>query len=33
MAAEFVTPETMAFFIRHTSGVVCASMAGEDSTR
>ncbi len=29
MAAELVTPETMAFMIRHTSGVICMPMLGE----
>lgn len=29
MAAQFATAETMAFFIRHTSGVVCVGMTGE----
>ena len=29
MAAEKVTPETMAFMIRHTSGVICMPMLGE----
>ena len=29
MAAELVTPETMAFMIRHTSGVICMPMMGE----
>ncbi len=29
MAAERVTPETMAFMIRHTSGVICMPMLGE----
>jgi 3,4-dihydroxy 2-butanone 4-phosphate synthase/GTP cyclohydrolase II len=28
MAAEFVTPEKIAFMIRHTGGVVCLPMAG-----
>ena len=28
MAAEKVTPETMAFMIRHTSGVICLPMRG-----
>ncbi|MGH3861007.1 bifunctional 3,4-dihydroxy-2-butanone-4-phosphate synthase/GTP cyclohydrolase II, partial [Actinokineospora sp.] len=28
MAAEFATEETMAFFVRHTSGVVCVGMDG-----
>jgi len=29
MAAEFATEESMAFFIRHTSGVVCVAATGE----
>ena len=29
MAAEFVTPEKMAFIIRHTGGVVCAPISRE----
>ena len=29
MAAEKVTPETMAFMIRHTSGVICMPLEGE----
>jgi 3,4-dihydroxy 2-butanone 4-phosphate synthase/GTP cyclohydrolase II len=29
MAAERVTPESMAFMIRHTSGVICMPMLGE----
>jgi 3,4-dihydroxy 2-butanone 4-phosphate synthase/GTP cyclohydrolase II len=29
MAAELVTPEAMAFMIRHTSGLVCVGMTGE----
>lgn len=29
MAAEKVTPEAMAFMIRHTSGVICMPMTGE----
>ena len=29
MAAERVTPETVGFFVRHTSGVVCLSTTGE----
>ncbi len=28
MAAEKVTPETMAFMIRHTSGVICMPARG-----
>ena len=26
MAAEYATPETIAFFIRYTSGVICVSV-------
>lgn len=29
MAAEAVTPEAMAFFVRHTSGLICVSLTGE----
>ncbi len=29
MAAEFATPEKIAFFVRHTSGVICVSMPAE----
>src|SRR4051794_38893972 len=29
MAAEAVTPEKIAFFVRHTSGVICAPLTGE----
>jgi 3,4-dihydroxy 2-butanone 4-phosphate synthase/GTP cyclohydrolase II len=29
MAAERITPETMAFMIRHTSGVICMPLEGE----
>lgn len=29
MAAEAVTPEQIAFFVRHTSGVICAPLLGE----
>jgi 3,4-dihydroxy 2-butanone 4-phosphate synthase/GTP cyclohydrolase II len=29
MAAEFATPEAVAFFLRHTSGVICVPMTGE----
>ena len=29
MAAELVTPETLAFMVRHTSGLVCVGMTGE----
>ena len=33
MAAEKATPETLAFFVNHTSGVICAPMLGEDLDR
>lgn len=33
VAATKVTPEQMAFIIRHTSGIVCAPMTGEDAGR
>jgi 3,4-dihydroxy 2-butanone 4-phosphate synthase/GTP cyclohydrolase II len=29
MAAEFATPEKIAFFVRHTSGVICMPLTGE----
>jgi 3,4-dihydroxy 2-butanone 4-phosphate synthase/GTP cyclohydrolase II len=29
MAAEFATPEAIAFFLRHTSGVICATLSTE----
>src|SRR5919202_5062510 len=29
MAAEFATPEKIAFFLSHTSGVICMPMLGE----
>jgi 3,4-dihydroxy 2-butanone 4-phosphate synthase/GTP cyclohydrolase II len=29
MAAEFATPESIAFFLNHTSGVICMPMMGE----
>jgi 3,4-dihydroxy 2-butanone 4-phosphate synthase/GTP cyclohydrolase II len=29
MAAESATPETIAFFVRHTSGLICTPMTGE----
>jgi 3,4-dihydroxy 2-butanone 4-phosphate synthase/GTP cyclohydrolase II len=29
MAAEFATPDAIAFFLRHTSGVICVPMTGE----
>jgi 3,4-dihydroxy 2-butanone 4-phosphate synthase/GTP cyclohydrolase II len=28
MAAEAATPEKIAFFVRHTSGVICAPLTG-----
>ena len=31
MAAEFATPEAIAFFLRHTSGVICATLTSERS--
>jgi 3,4-dihydroxy 2-butanone 4-phosphate synthase / GTP cyclohydrolase II len=33
MAADAATPESMAFIINHTSGVVCVPMLGEDLDR
>lgn len=33
LAADAVTPESMAFLINHTSGVVCVPMMGEDLDR
>ena len=33
MAAEFATPEKIAFFLRHTSGVICAPITGERARR
>lgn len=33
IAADKVTPETIAFMVRHTSGVICCSMEGEDLDR
>jgi len=33
MAAVHATPEKMAFMIRHTSGIVCAPMTGEEAKR
>ncbi len=33
VAATKVTPEQMAFIVRHTSGIVCAPMTGEDAAR
>ena len=29
MAAEFATPEKIAFYVRHTSGVICVALTGE----
>src|SRR5713101_6544538 len=29
MAAEFATPEAIAFFVRHTSGLICAPITAE----
>ena len=29
MAAEFVTPEKIAFFVKHTSGLICAPITDE----
>ena len=29
MAAEFATPESLAFFVRHTSGLICVPMTGD----
>ncbi|KAK9285489.1 hypothetical protein L1049_024683 [Liquidambar formosana] len=33
MAASLVTPEAMAFIVRHGTGIVCVSMKGEDLQR
>lgn len=33
MAASLVTPEAMAFIVRHGTGIVCVSMKGEDLER
>lgn len=33
MAASKVTPEAMAFFVKHGTGIVCVSMKGEDLER
>ncbi|HET7488046.1 MAG TPA: bifunctional 3,4-dihydroxy-2-butanone-4-phosphate synthase/GTP cyclohydrolase II [Acidimicrobiales bacterium] len=33
MAAEFATPEKIGFFVKHTSGVICMPMLGEDLDR
>ena len=33
MAAEFATPETIAFFIRHTSGFLCTAITSECARR
>ena len=32
MAAEFATPEKIAFYVRHTSGVICVALTGERAT-
>ena len=32
MAADQVTPEALAFMVRHTSGLVCVGMTGNGST-
>ncbi|MEQ1701071.1 MAG: 3,4-dihydroxy-2-butanone-4-phosphate synthase, partial [Ilumatobacteraceae bacterium] len=29
MAADAATPEAIAFFVRHTSGVICAALPGD----
>ena len=33
MAAEFATPESIAFFLQHTSGVICATLTTERARR
>ena len=33
MAAEVATPEKIAFFVRHTSGVICAPLDGRAARR
>lgn len=33
MAASLVTPEAMAFVVKHGTGIVCVSMKGEDLER
>lgn len=33
MAASTVTPEAMAFFVKHGTGIVCVSMKSEDLER
>ena len=33
MAADAATPEALAFVIRHTSGVVCVAITGDDADR
>lgn len=33
MAASLVTPDAMAFIVRHGTGIVCVSMKGEDLNR
>ncbi len=29
MAAEYATPEKIAFFVRHTSGLICVPLTGD----
>jgi len=33
MAADAATPEAIAFFVRYTSGVICAALTGDDCDR
>lgn len=33
MAGSLVTPQAMAFLVRHSTGIVCVSMKGEDLDR
>ena len=33
MAADAATPEAIAFFVRHTSGVICAALTADDCDR
>lgn len=33
MAAELATPEAMAFFVKHGTGIVCVSMKEDDLAR
>jgi len=33
MAAEYVTPEKIAFFLHHTSGVICVSITADAEAR